>query len=396
MIIQGAKDLGGPPMLREPLRPCGAKRASRLLAAILAIAALQLAASGANAQRSGGFDHEGLAKQMLEAHIRPGYETFAGAAMALKSSLEAGCKQRDPKSGDAAKAAFRDTVLAWSRVEHLRFGPAIDGNRFERVVFWPDRQKIGERQVAQILTKKDEAALVVADLHAKSVAVQGLTALEVMLYAKSTGDILADTPEAKFACGYATAIAGNLAAIARDIAAEWADGGRFAEIWLKPGEQNPLYKDSNGPTFQLLNAYKFGINNPREGKLLPSLGLKRTGVGGPFAPKSRPPFELSCLSIPSMVANTEGVLHLYEKGGFAERLAVNEPQSDKLIKSELANVIKGMREMEPGCTTAFNDKAAMDKLALVREPFVSALLAGGEALATESGMVLGFTDDDGD
>lgn len=383
-------------MIAPPRQPQGGNCAGRLLATGLALGALLLAATGAKAQRSGGFDHDGLAKQALEVHIQPGYGAFASTTGALKSSLEAACKQRDIKSGEAVKAAFREAVLAWSRVEHLRFGPATDGNRFERVVFWPDRQKIGERQVAQILAKKDETALTAADLHAKSVAVQGLTALEVVLYAKSTGDILADTPEAKFACGYAMAIAGNLAGIARDIAAEWANGGRFAEIWLKPSEQNPLYKDSNGPTFQLLNAYKFGINNPREGKLLPSLGLKRAGVGGPFAPKSRPPFELSCLSIASMVANTEGVLHLYEKGGFAERLAVNEPQSDKLIRSELAKVITGMRDMEPGCTAPFADKPAMDKLALVREPFMSALLAGGEALATESGMVLGFTDDDGD
>ncbi len=383
-------------MSAQPVKPRGGKHAGRLLAAGLALGALLLAAPDAKAQRSGDFDHEGLAKQMLEIHIQPGYDKFAGTAAALKSSLEAACKQRDAKSGEAAKAAFRDAVLAWSRVEHLRFGPATDANRFERVVFWPDRQKIGERQVAQILAKKDETALVAADLHAKSVAVQGLTALEVVLYAKSSGDVLADTPDAKFACGYAVAIAGNLATIGRDIAADWANGGRFAEIWLKPSDQNPLFKDSSGPTNLLLNAYKFGINNPREIKLLPSLGLKRAGVGGPFAPKSRPPFELSCLSLPSMIANTEGVLHLYEKGGFAERLAVNEPPSDKLIRSALASVIAGMREMEPGCVTAFNDKASMDKLALVREPFVSALLAGGEALATESGMVLGFTDDDGD
>lgn len=349
----------------------------------------------ARAQR-GGFDHDGLAKQMLETHIRPGYDRFAGATGALKSGLETACQSRSTKDSDAVKGAFRQTVLAWSHVEHLRFGPAIDGNRFERVMFWPDRQKIGERQVAQILAKKDETALVAADLPKKSVAVQGLTALEVVLFGKAAGNILADTPEAKFACGYALAIAGNLAGLAKDIVADWAEGGKFTDLWLKTSEQNPLYKAPSGPTFELLKVYRFGINNPREGKLLPALGMKRTGVGGPFAPKSRPPFELSGLALAAIIANTEGVLELYDKGGFAERLAVTEPETAKLIKSELQNVIKGMREVEPAGMAAFDDKAKADKLALLREPFVSALIAGGEALATESGMVLGFTDDDGD
>lgn len=365
---------------------------------VLAIVAATLAFTAAAAAQTGrgGFDHEGLAKQMLERHIRPLYGAFAERSAVLASALALGCKRRDAADGGSIKAAFRDAVLAWSRVEHLHFGPAVEANRAEKIMFWPDRQKIGERQVAQILSKSDASALSPEELGQKSVAVQGLTALEIVLYGKSGETLFAETAEGKFACGYATAIGANVARMAKDIVADWADGGKFAALWLKPGDDNPLYKAANGPTFELLKAYRQGINIPREIKLLPSLGLKRTGPGGPYAPKSRPPFELSGLSLATIVANTESGLHLFDAGGFAERLAASEPEISKQIKADLQSVVASLREVEPAGPAAFNDKAQSDKLAQVREPFVAALLAGGEALAKETGMALGFTDDDGD
>ncbi|MDX2156189.1 MAG: imelysin family protein [Hyphomicrobiaceae bacterium] len=377
----------GVQMRRQSARPF-----RRLLAALAG--ALLLAPEGASAQ-VGGFDHEGLAKEALEQHVRPGFDRFLAKAAALQSTLEAACMSREAKELDAIRQAYRGALVAWSHIEHLRFGPVIDDNRFERIVFWPDRQRIGDRQIQQILAKSDPTALTPPDLHKKSVAVQGYTALETLLYGKTAEGLLADTAEGKFACGYATAIAGNVAAIAKDMVAAWAPGGAFTELWLNPSEQNPLYKAASGPTFELLKAYRFGINNPREIKLLPSLGLKRAGANGPFAAKSRPPFELSGLGMATIVANTEGVLEMFEKGGFAERLAASEPETAKLIKSELENVLKTLREFEPQGNAAFVEPASA-KLALAREPFVSALIAGGEALASASGMVLGFTDDDGD
>ena len=147
--------------------------------------------------------------------------------------------------------------------------------------------------------------------------------------------------------------------------------------------------------FEALKAFRFSINIPREHKMLPALGLKRNGANGPYLPKSKPPFTLSGLGMSTIIANTEAAIELFEQGGLSERLSVNEPETAKLIKSELENVLKIMREVGPQGNAAFEEPAAKT-LALAREPFISALIAGGEALATDCGMVLGFTDDDGD
>ena len=360
--------------------------------AALVVAAATLSSHPA---RSAGFDHEGLAIQALDGHIRPGYERFKNTTGALKSALAEACKAHDVKADGQVKAAFRSTVLAWSQVEHIKFGPVLEGNAYERIMFFPDRQKIGERQVAAILTKQDPTVLTVLELQQKSVAVQGLTALEAVLYAKPAESYLAEAPEAKFACNYASAIAGNIAGIANNIVAAWAKDGSFSALWLKTGEQNPIYKSSSGPTAELLTAFRAGISNTRDAKLLPSLGLKKTGPNGPLAPKSKPPFDLSGLGLATMIANTEGVLELFEKGGLAERLAVTEKDTAVLIKGELQGAIRIGREMEPAGTAAFNDKDASAKLATMREPLATAA-AGNEQLANAAGMVMGFTADDGD
>jgi uncharacterized protein len=362
---------------------------------VLTVATLVLATGNAATQTARvPFDHDGLARQALELHIRPLYADFAHKADMLHRRFDEACHTRAPNGEVTIKTAYGDLLLAWSRTEHLRFGPVIDENRFERVIYWPDRQKIG-----QILSRSDPGALTAAQLAKKSVAVQGLTALEIVLYRNTGGPLLQDTPERIFACGYATAIADNIRHIAKEIVTEWSDDGRFAAWWLKPGEENPVYRTRNDTTVELLKAFRAGIYNARDLKLLPSLGLKRIAVRGQLAPKSRPPYELSAFALASMIANTEGAFHLYAKGGFAERLALIEPEGERLASSNLANAIQSMRELEPSGLAVFNEQPLMDKLARVADPLSFTLSESARALAEVSGigaMVLGFMDDDGD
>jgi predicted lipoprotein len=367
---------------------------------LLAAAAMLLAPGRAGAQTApAGFDHQGLAKQVLERHIRPLYAELAAKAHDFRQAVEAACQRHDAKDSSAIETAYRALLLAWSRTEHLRFGPVVDGNRYERVVYWPDRQRIGERQIGLILSKGDPAALTAGALAKKSVAVQGLIAAELVVYGKARGQLLSDAPEAKFSCGYVSAIATNISAIAKEIVAEWADDAVFTALWLQPGEQNPVYKTDTDTTIEILKAYRAGIYNARDLKLLPSLGLKRIALRGQLAPKSRPPFELSGLGLAAMTANVEGALDLYVNGGLAERLAAVEPQAAELTRGQLESAIAGMRALEPAGLAAFNEPPIMDKLALVRDPLGLALSEGAATLAEIAGLgalLLGFTDDDGD
>lgn len=345
---------------------------------------------------AGGFDHVGLARQMLEKYIRPGYERFKSRTVILQTTLDKVCRQHDEAGRPAIKAAFRDVLVAWGRIEYLRMGPVVEADRDDRIVSWPDQLELGKRQLLTIIGKRDQAVLRLDGLRKKDVAVQGLTALEVLLFGKMSGDLLKDSGDGRFMCGYARTIAANLSDMAQKIVAGWSDGGSFTAIWLKAGPQNTLYKSPSGQSNAILKAYSFGLGNLREVKLLDPIKAMLTNRNNKHAKRLRPEFAASGFAITMMIANIEGILQMFDEGGLAERLAVDEPETADLVRGELRAAIKKARRLEKLGEKAFVDKTVSKKLIKIGLPLKTALFAGGQALATEMGLVLGYTSDDGD
>lgn len=391
-----------PQLSREFVRVMPFACHSRVLPArcLLALALVVFAAFPARALAGeADFDHSGLARQALEQHIRPLYAALMDSTRRLHEAVLAACVDRKAGAPVAVAGTFQDVVVAWSRTEHLRFGPAVALNRSDRVLFWPDRQQIGERQIARILAQRDASVLVPAELAKKSAAVQGLPALEMILFGDPVGSVFADDPGSRFACGFAGAIAANVAAIARDLATEWSASGQFSEIWLAPGDANAVYRDATGTTFELLRAFRVGINNARDGKLLAPLGLKRSGPRGGLLPRTLSPFQKSRLSIASLAGNIEGALHLFMHGGLFDRLARTEPAIAQATVNKLESVVSDLREIAPAGAAAFDDAALATRLAALRDPLAFVLGEAGLGLAVQAGMggvAMGFTDDDGD
>jgi predicted lipoprotein len=68
------------------------------------------------------------------------------------------------------------------RRRDIRFGPVTEENRLERILFWPDRKGIGLKQVQAAIAGEDATAADPQTLPGKSVAMQGLGALEFVLF----------------------------------------------------------------------------------------------------------------------------------------------------------------------------------------------------------------------
>ena len=83
------------------------------------------------------------------------------------------------------------------------------------MLFWPDRKGIGLKQVQAALAAKDPTAADAAQLAGKSVAMQGLGALEFVLFGTGA-ETLAGTGDA-YRCAYGAAIAANLDGIAAEL-----------------------------------------------------------------------------------------------------------------------------------------------------------------------------------
>src|SRR3546814_4200550 len=124
---------------------------------------------------------------------------------------------RRPPRSTRTDTLFPYTTLF--RSEFLRFGPLVAANRYERIYFWPDPRGITLRQVQGLLGQADGSMPDAAGLATQSVALQGLPALEYVLYGKAgllaaseaqaTDSGKANAENKTRACAYATAVAGN-------------------------------------------------------------------------------------------------------------------------------------------------------------------------------------------
>ena len=169
-------------------------------------------------------DHSAIARAALSDVVRPGYAALAEETAALNEKVGALCRAPSPASLEAGRNAFAATVAAWSKVEILRFGPIAEKHRYERLFFWPDPKGLGDRQVREALAKRDEKVTKPDALSGKSVALQGLPALEYLLYGDGAETLAAPSDDGAFRCAFALAVAANSEGIANSVAEDWREG----------------------------------------------------------------------------------------------------------------------------------------------------------------------------
>jgi len=191
---------------------------------LFAFTAVILCESSAQAET----DYAGIARQALGEVIRPGYSALAETTGSLSTEVQDLCQQPSSAALKDAKDAFAASVGAWSKVEILRFGPVTQNQRYERLFYWPDPKGLGLKQVREALANEDET-VTAQTLAPKSVALQGLPALEELLYGDGA-DTLAKGGNAAFRCRFAASIAANVDNIAKEVVEGWSDGAPFTKV----------------------------------------------------------------------------------------------------------------------------------------------------------------------
>ena len=274
------------------------------------------------------------------------------------------------------------------------FGPVRDENRFERIFFWPDRRSIGQRQVRAILRKRDRSAIAPDRLGERSVAVQGLTALEMLLHGDGADQLAADEPD-NFRCAYALAIVRNLEAIVGAIRQDWQDDGAFVKLWRNPGPDNPTYLFARETTLELVKAFDQALENIRDRRIAPAIGF------GPLRRKHRPVLWRSRLTMPLIHANLEGSRDLLMTGGLAEAYMAareNAPEAAGDISS-IASEFKLMLERTSvlaGEANPFASNGIRSRLVAVGFPLKNIRTQAVGRLKQAAGLSVGFNASDGD
>ena len=155
--------------------------------------------------------------------VAPAYAQLRSCAQQLETVVQTHCQ--DPVADQSAlESAWRNAMRAWQRVQHIAVGPIEDDNRRFRMQFYPDSNEAVERGVDNALAGTDP--LTQATIANKSVGVQGLPALEYLLFSIGGLDDDAAGPRR---CELAGAVAANIRVMATEISAPWQEGGAFIE-----------------------------------------------------------------------------------------------------------------------------------------------------------------------
>lgn len=325
----------------------------------------------------------------VEGFVKPSYAEFHSAASDLRSQMDALCSGQSADKHVATQGAFMALIAAWSRVETIRFGPASEDNRLDRILFWPDRKGIGLKQVQAALAEKDATAANPATLKDKSVAMQGLGALEFVL--SGTGSEALDSPGDPYRCAYGRAVAGNIEAMAAAILAGWQAPDGIARQWASPGADNPLYRTDDEAMTELFNVFVHGLEMVRDVRL--------NGFLGQTAQDDKPKQAIYWRSggtVLSIKSDLEGLRKLLDASGLAGLLPDDAGWIAQSIGFEFDNAGRSSDLAAGPIAEVLGDTNKRKALEVVRliTSHLSELF--GVTMAGELGLTAGFSSLDGD
>lgn len=324
----------------------------------------------------------------IDGFVRPGYRVFHQTTSGLAEAAKALCETPSQEIFEEARKTFGATVDAWSRIEIIRFGPVTEQNRLERVLFWPDRKGTGLKQVQAALAGKDPTATDAAQLAKKSVAMQGLGALEFVLFGTGAEALAAGDA---YRCSYGMAIAGNLDAIATELDVAWAAPHGFAETWANPAADNPLFRDGTEAVTELMEVFVTGTELVRDVRLGGFLGAE--------ARDDKPRqalFWRSAKTVDALAGNLAGMKALLEASKLADALPADQAWMGGEALFEFANAARAAAGAEGPIADVLADPDRRARLAYFGLVTSSLSDIFGAQMSGALGLTAGFSSLDGD
>ncbi len=354
----------------------------RLIRSLLVLLALTVPAAAAVIEPAE------VLRKAVDSYIRPAFSQLAGRTLGLTKDLDQLCGMPSETQLELARQQFRKVVLAYARIEFLRFGPLTEDSRAERLLFWPDRKGIALRQVQAILADYDETATLLEDLRQKSIAVQGLGALEYVLYGERSETLA--TIEADFRCRYALTIGEALNATAQELAQAWAVPDGIAAHLATPKPEYDDYRSDREALEELVGAVAHGLEGIRDTKLLPFVGRE----GETPKPKSAL-FWRSGLTVPVIRAGFEGLHDFMTATGLSETRG-GVAGLPMLMRDGFAASLDASAKVTSPVAEAVEDptqKAALNDMVAASSTLQTLI---GEDLSTALNLSVGFSSLDGD
>ena len=317
---------------------------------------------------------------IADRHILPAYHQLAEDSVRLDAATKAYCAAPTDPAMQELRGAYVLAFLAWQGAQHLRFGPIQYLSREHRFALWPDKRGTVGKHLARLL--KDPALHADEfDISQKSVAVQGFSALDRLLYEDAK-------PDASD-CRVIVAIGTNLRAMANELVHDWAAGDDpFVRYFARPGPENPVFESAPELAGQLLNALHTEIELITTQKLARPLGAGIEKARGKRAEGWRSGASLAAIS-----ANLIACRNLYQHA-FAPELA-SGPLHRKMA-SQFEQALVTLNEIEEPLRQAVKDSTRRVHVERLQVELSTLRQLIARDLAGALNLSLGFNSLDGD
>lgn len=356
---------------------------------LLAAAAFALLSSSALAQ--GIIPFHDMIQGAIDDFARPRFATFATSTAQLRTDVAALCATPSTAALATAQQSFKDTVVAYSTIEFVRMGPLNVDERAERLLFWPDIKGIALKQVQAAIGSKDPSAEQSATLQKKSVAMQGLGAVEFILFGTGSDDLASTAGGHR--CAYGSAATTLIDGVAQALSDEWvhpvADGP--VDAMLNPRPTSRDFRTELEVANKLAAVLTLGTDTIRDQRLSPILRLT-TGV-----PKPRLAlFWRSGMTVRAIEANFTGLRDFFRAARFAQALGPTSDWIADSIEFELTGALEAAAEVTEPIDKAIADPEGLRGLKQMYVSTGSLDTLLGDNIGVALGLSSGFSALDGD
>ncbi|MBT3141240.1 peptidase M75 [Phaeobacter gallaeciensis] len=205
--------------------------------------------------------HADLADTILDDIVLPGFDQLAISGQALDAAAQTDCRAES----EPLRAAFGETLDAWTAVSHFRFGPTEVENRGFALAFWPDSRGKTPRALNGLIASQDPVVDTAESFATVSIAARGLYAMEFLLYDAT----ISTAGNSEYHCALTQAVAADIAATAQDLAADWHT--RYAELMRNPTEGG-VYQSEAEVSQEFFKALNTGLQITADMRLGRPLG----------------------------------------------------------------------------------------------------------------------------
>lgn len=332
---------------------------------------------------------ENVLKASVENIVRPRLADFKKQATKLNEDMRRLCESPNVENLNASRDGFKNLAIAWGGIEHFRSGPIIEQNRLERVLFYPDRKSTGLKQVQRRLAKQDGSLLNLKSLQSKSVAVQGLGAIEFLLFGTGSNDL--ENAAANFRCKFAKTASANILLISGELQEYWKSGSAYSNNWLKSGNSNSVFANEQDAINEMLGVLVHGLQVFRD--------IRIGGFLKKEANYDRPKSAVlwrSKSTLPMLKANFEMLEALMEEGGLYSLVENDVNGTVNSLRFEFAQIKKTLNSINPPIASALQNEEQRAKILYMKNTlgFLIERIDGEFALML--GLSSGFSFSDGD